>query len=243
MFRTRLTLPRHRTAFYRHQDLLHDALVNGWTAAGAPADAVLGANASPWTFAALGGRYDATRNHVHTLVVSTPDPHLAACLHRLDPAAVRQQRDFTGETIDFTGAEVTLDADPVPPGGGGLACLMLSPLAVGLREGGRRRWAKDFREIDLTAAINTRLSRLAGRTVRLTAQPDPLYLRANPRHSVLTSLKGNARGSFSFVIGLRAPLLLGGSEDDLRLAWYAGIGEKTRSGFGCIGVLERGIGR
>jgi CRISPR-associated endoribonuclease Cas6 len=33
-------------------------------------------------------------------------------------------------------------------------------------------------------------------------------------------------------------MLLQGSEDDLRLAWYAGIGEKTRSGFGCLGLLE-----
>jgi CRISPR/Cas system endoribonuclease Cas6 (RAMP superfamily) len=42
---------------------------------------------------------------------------------------------------------------------------------------------------------------------------------------------------------MSALLVLAGSEEDLRLAWYAGIGEKTRLGFGCMGLAERGIGR
>lgn len=97
--------------------------------------------------------------------------------------------------------------------------------------------------IDLAAAVNARLSRLAGRSVNLQVEPDSLYLRANPRHSVLVSLKRKPNGRHAFVIGMSAPLVLAGSEADLRLAWYAGIGEKTRNGFGCIGLLERGVGR
>jgi CRISPR/Cas system endoribonuclease Cas6 (RAMP superfamily) len=38
-------------------------------------------------------------------------------------------------------------------------------------------------------------------------------------------------------------LVLTGSDDDLRFAWYAGIGEKTRNGFGCMGLAEQGLGR
>ncbi|WP_006788287.1 CRISPR-associated endoribonuclease Cas6 [Thiorhodospira sibirica] len=55
--------------------------------------------------------------------------------------------------------------------------------------------------------------------------------------------KGFAHGKISFVIGLAAPLLLEGSVEDLRFAWYAGVGEKNRNGFGCLGLLEAGVGR
>jgi CRISPR/Cas system endoribonuclease Cas6 (RAMP superfamily) len=39
------------------------------------------------------------------------------------------------------------------------------------------------------------------------------------------------------------PLVIEGNEADLRFAWYAGIGEKTRAGFGCIGLAQQGIKR
>jgi CRISPR-associated endoribonuclease Cas6 len=120
---------------------------------------------------------------------------------------------------------------------------MLSPLVVSRRVNGERRWASNIDEIDVTAAINNRLSVLAKRSVRLKVEPDSLYLRCNPRHDTLIPLKQINGGKRSFVIGLRVPLVLQGSEEDLRLSWYAGIGEKNRFGFGCIGLAERGVGR
>jgi len=242
MYRLRLRLPPRQSAPFRHQDLLHDALVNGWTAAGIEGSEVTGFNARPWTFAPLSYRQDKL-GKVHTLVVSTPDPVLAAALRRLDPAEVRYARASTGEMISFAGAEVIPEPDPIPPGEGMLGCLMLSPLVVKNRVSGGKRWIADLRSVDLGAVINHRLSRIAGRPVNLIAQADDLYLRANPKHDVLVSLKQMPNGRHAFVIGMMAPLVIAGSEDDLRLAWYAGIGEKTRSGFGCLGLMERGIGR
>lgn len=95
----------------------------------------------------------------------------------------------------------------------------------------------------LTEAINTRLSRLSGRAVHLEVVTDRLYLRANPKHSILIHLKRFPNGKTSFAIGMAAPLTLVGNDGDLRFAWYAGLGEKTRNGFGCIGLLEKGVGR
>jgi CRISPR/Cas system endoribonuclease Cas6 (RAMP superfamily) len=40
---------------------------------------------------------------------------------------------------------------------------------------------------------------------------------------------------------MQAPLILEGAEADLRFAWYAGMGEKTRNGFGCLGLAEQGV--
>ncbi len=242
MLRIRIQLPKGQLAVYRHLDLLHDALVNAWTAAGAPPDLVLGAQAGPWNFAALGW-HQAREGRTHTLVVSTPNRELTNYLYQLDPAEVRQARASTAEVVDFSRASVSIEPDPIPPGQGVLGCIMLSPLAISERSGQGRRWHKDLKTLDISTAVNHRLSRLTDRSVRLQIQADTLYLRANPDHSVLVSLKGNGAGQNAFVIGMQAPLVLAGPEEDLRLAWYAGIGEKTRSGFGCLGLLQQGVGR
>jgi hypothetical protein len=244
MYRIRISLPPRRSAQYRHQDLLHDALVNAWTEAGADADAVIGTDARPWTFAAL-GTHHANLGRVHTLVVATPDSDLAGYLRRFDPAAIRQARAITAEAIDFADAGITPEADPLAPGCDMLGCFLLSPLAISEKRepGGKKVWRKNLNGLDLATPVNKRLSRLAGRPVNLRIHADSLYLRANPRHSVLVSLKRMRDGRHAFVIGMQAPLLLSGSEDDLRFAWYAGIGEKTRNGFGCLGLIERGVGR
>jgi CRISPR/Cas system endoribonuclease Cas6 (RAMP superfamily) len=75
------------------------------------------------------------------------------------------------------------------------------------------------------------------------AQADPLYLRANPNHTTCITVKKFANGKRCFVLGMQAPLVLAGSEEDLRFAWYAGVGQKNRNGFGCLGLLEQGVGR
>ncbi len=242
MRRVRICLPCGRTVTYRHLDVLHDALIQGWEAAGVSVDQVVGHRAHPWTFAAL-GYYRQHTGYAHTLVVSTPDSLLAERLVFLKTEAIRYSRASTAETVDFSTAEIITDPDPIIPGTHGLGVLMLSPLVLSIPGERRRRWIQQLNGTDLAAAINPRLSRLANRPVTLQIQADSLYLRANPRHSVLVSVKQAPSGRSSFVIGLSAPLVLAGSEADLRLAWYAGLGEKTRTGFGCIGLLEQGVGR
>ncbi len=240
MLRIQLTLPRHHPARYRFLDLVHDAIINAWTKAGAAPEQLIGSQAAPWTFAPIGDhRQD--HNRLHSLVIATPDPQLSTSLSRLDPANVCKLRPSTQEQIDLSAAHKQLQPDPILPNQQRLATLLLSPLAI--RRHDRKGWHQDLRQIDLSAAVNARLSRLGGRPVKLIITPDSLYLRANPRHSVLIPTKGFGNGKISFVIALAAPLLLEGSDEDLRLAWYSGIGEKNRNGFGCLGQIEQGVGQ
>ncbi|WP_026199389.1 CRISPR-associated endoribonuclease Cas6 [Lamprocystis purpurea] len=242
MFRVRLGLPKGRHAVYRHLDLVHDALVNALTAAGAASDQVVGHGALPWNFAALGHH----RKHegvVHSLVVSTPSTTLAQVLGRIDPATLRYARAATGELVDFADAELIPEPPPLLTEQAVLGVLTLSPIAISDPSKPGKRWHTRLDACDLSAAVNARLSRLAGRRVTLNIQPDSLYLRANPRHSVLVSTKSDKAGRSAFVIGMEAPLVLAGSREDVLFAWYAGIGEKTRNGFGCIGLAEAGVGR
>ncbi len=242
MHRVRITLPKRRSVDYRNLDILHDALINAWTAGGAAAGDVIGPNARIWHFAALGWRQNGG-NRVHTLVIGTPDPALGKWLSAMNPADIRHARAATGEAVDFSAADVEIDPDPVAPGLISLGVVMLSPLVVSRKDNGKRRWVGRIDEVDLTAAVNARLSRLAERPVRLKVEPDRLYVRCNPKHDTLVPLKAFPDGRKSFVIGMRVPLVLQGNEEDLRLAWYAGIGEKNRNGFGCVGVAEKGVGR
>lgn len=244
MYRMRLSLPRGQEAIYRNLDLLHDALVEAWVAAGAASEAVVGRQARPWNFAALGGHRD-SGNLVHTLVVSTPDRGLANHLTRFDPTRVKYGRAHTAEAVDFARATVLPDPDPVAPGQTALGVVMLSPLAISRedRKGSGLRWHNNVDDFDLSAAVNKRLSRIAGRPTALALHPDRLYLRIQPHHDTLVRIKETRDGKSAFVIGMLLPFVLQGREEDLRLAWYAGIGEKNRNGFGAIGLAEKGIGR
>jgi CRISPR-associated endoribonuclease Cas6 len=243
MLRIRIILPKQQSVQYQYLDILHDALVNAWIAAGADRKQILYENALPWNFAALGGHHK-DANRVHSLVVSTPDADLAEVLRNLNPDEITYARASTVERVKFAGAEVVVEDNPIFPKQNILGVLMLSPLVISDRQGKSkgRRWHKDLAKVDLSSAINFRLSRLAGREIKLDVQVDSLYLRCNPEHSVLVPNKLR-NGKKVFVIGMNAPLILAGSEEDLRFAWYAGIGEKTRNGFGCIGLAEEGVGR
>lgn len=244
MYRIRIVLPKRKVVAYRNLDIFHDALIHAWIEAGTSSDAVLGPGAGIWHFGTLGWRHH-QESRVHTLVVGTPDGSLAACLKKMDPAAIQYSRALTGEHVDFSEADIIEDLDPVGPGQATLGLVMLSPVAISRpnRKPGDPRWHTSMKEVDLSRAVNHRLSRLTGRSVNLTLSPDHLYLRAHGSHDTLVQTKEMKNGHRAFVIGMRAPLVMGGSESDLRLAWYAGIGEKNRMGFGCIGLAERGIGR
>ena len=243
MLRLKIQLPRGSSQPYTHYDLLHDALINALATAGASPEMLIGEAARPWTFAAL-GRAEKTKRYAHTLIVSTPDAKLAAYLARLvDANNIKKTRGHSQETIDFSTALITTEIDPIPPMQGIMNVLLLSPLLVRDRSKKGKHWHTNFNEFDLASAVNHRLSRLANRDVNLMVQADPLYLRANPNHATCITVKKFANGKRSFVLGLQAPLVLAGSEEDLRFAWYAGIGEKNRNGFGCLGLLEQGVGR
>lgn len=246
MLRIRLQLPKGEAVQeYDHHDLLHDALINALIAAGAKREDIIGHRAKPWTFAPLGW-HQGHKGMAYGLTISTADMELARVLTRLDPAQVVKRR-WNASSVNFHAAQLHIEPDPILAGQTQLGCLMLSPLVLRDQhhQGSGKRWHKDLSKLDtqLSQIINHKLSLQAGREVNLQIHPDSLYLRANPKHSVLVNLKVFENGSKSFVIGMQAPLLLAGSEEDLRLAWYAGIGEKTRTGFGCLGLLEERLQR
>ena len=236
--RVRFTAPRGAPLQVRYLDSLHAALVNAWTAASVPSAAIVGREASNWSFGAVGRAMSRT-SIVKSVVVGAEDERLEPILRHLNPEAI-QKKSINGDTVDLSGWSRSIEELPVAGELGEpatLGAIMLSPLALSVR-GQEGRWHDDLTRTgaDLEEGINFRLSRLVGRDVRLTVEPDRLYLRANPRHSTLVRTRMVRKtGKAAFVIGMMCPLLIRGSIEDLKSAWALGIGEKNRYGFGCIG--------
>lgn len=239
--RIRFSAPRGECARFRYLDSLHAALVNGWTTCGAKHAQVVGPDAANWSFGAVGA---ASPNGflLKSVVVGTEAGPLDQMFGQLDPEMVRKT-STNGDSIDLSAWDKSPEELPVAQQPGvpaTLPAIMLSPLVLSVR-GRKGRWHENLSEVApyLSEAINTRLSRLTEREVRLDVQTDRLYLRANPRHSTLVRTRAVPRARPAFVIGMMAPLVLRGSLADLHTAWTLGIGEKNRYGFGCIGFAGK----
>ena len=236
--RLRLRAPRGQWAPVGFLDSVHGALVNSWKTAGARGDDVVGPGAGNWSFGAVGRRTPAGLG-LRSVVIGAEGPPLEPLLPRLDPAAARKT-SVNGDRLDLS--NWTFSIEELPAVGEDdemvhLPFILLSPLAISAR-GRPGRWHDDLRAIgpDLDGAVNSRLSRLTGRQVDLRIEPDRLYLRANPRHSVLVRTRSVRGGRPAFVVGMMAPLVISGRRADLESAWTLGIGEKNRYGFGCLGL-------
>ena len=175
------------------------------------------------------------------LVIGAEGP-LESKLARLLPETIRKST-ANGDEIDLSAWDKSAENFPILPQPREIATLpaiMLSPLAVSARGASKGYWYKNLSRIgdELDAAVNFRLSRLTGRSVNLHLEPDRLYLRANPKHSVVVHTRKTRSGKPVFVIGMMCPMTIRGTPGDLKSAWLLGIGEKNRNGFGCIAYVN-----
>lgn len=235
--RIRLKAPHGSHVRVRYMDSLHAALVNGWTSCGARGPDVVGRDAGNWSFGAV-GLATARGFLLKSLVVGAEGGALESVLPQLTPETIRK-RSVNGDQVDLSSWGRVRDELPAigqPGESATLGAIMLSPLAISVR-GRKGRWHDDLSGAgpDLQDAVNYRLSRLTGREVHLTVEPDRLYLRANPKHSTLVRTRSVPGAKPAFVIGMLCPLCISGRLEDLHSAWTLGIGEKNRYGFGCIG--------
>lgn len=238
MFRIRIRCAQGRRVTYTNLDVIKDAALAMLESAGCPGEMLTGPQARHWGAGPVTPiRISPLVRQTCEIVISTADTGIARHLVRADPAAMHKDQAATGERIDMSGGRIVTDPDPVVPGSTFIDAFMLTPIAISRRDdrtGGR--WHADPSEVDLSAAVNRRLSRIAGRLVCLTIAPDEMYITTR-RQSCAARVDVKRMGSKSaIVVGMTFPFTLCGSRDDLRLAWYAGIGEKNRLGFGFFGL-------
>jgi hypothetical protein len=222
---------------YRSLDAIHDAAIAMLTAAGAPADRLIGPAAAIWNAGPVFPRPVERGGDLRLatkIVVSTADQEIAKFLARAKPEEMRSRRTATAEVIDLGGWRMERDDLPAGlPGVGGMSACFGSPVVIS-RKGDRSkgRWHNDVREVDISSAVNARLSRLVGRPVSLRVLPDDEYIAMRKSHAVYSKVKADSGDGH--VVGMSFGFALMGSREDLELAWHAGLGEKSRMGFGIV---------
>lgn len=236
MLRIVFSFPRGTRLSYKYLDSVHNAFIAGFLANGISPERAIGPGAVPWTFAPQKFHFDNGRYFVDELIVSTTDGEIARVL------ATAPLKDFaacdpTTGRFSLEGAVRSPDLDPFVEGMTHVNVAMLSPLVL-IGHMDRDQTPEDIEKIDLGGILSASLSRLAGRSIRIEARPDPLYIRGRTKLSVGVNIKFDARNNRNkFVRGVVFPMTLAGDADDLRFAWHSGLGTKTRMGFGAFKVI------
>jgi CRISPR-associated endoribonuclease Cas6 len=214
-----------------YTDSINAALVAGMVAAGAKPEDVVGMTAKPWTFGVEGRSERKGIAKIFSLTVSTPDPELGEILARLNPDEVRCASS-NGDTLYFGAASRTC-IDTTSAKNRELMVSFASPFVVPLQKANCRSkaYADDLSEVDLDAALRVGLESRAGRSLDLSFNVDLLSRMTNVSKRVVP-LRKSPRGPI-YLPAFSVPMTLRGKPEDVEFAFLAGLGAKTRAGFGC----------
>ncbi|MGH6815420.1 MAG: CRISPR-associated endoribonuclease Cas6 [Hyphomicrobiaceae bacterium] len=230
MMRTIITLGRPQA--YEFTDAVHAAIVQALTRSGIPAARLIGVAAAPWTFGIGGRRIARKLSTLRTLTISTTDAEIGDAFRRLEPDAM--SRPGSQPPLDFSTARKTL---PFRPAFGPEALFYFaSPFVVSIGPKTVRtktQHATTLSGIDLSAAFSRGLSRRLGRDVGLDVAVDPLTLRTEGAAPRVVPVRRTPGRRDIYFPAFALPLTVRGRPEDIEAAYFAGLGEKTRYGFGC----------
>lgn len=236
MFRIFLFLESHALP-YRYLDSIHAGVITAMKAADLPPDLVIGPNARPWTFATKGFAQKGGKLFLKGITISTCDSNIAEGLRRLNPADIRHQSS-NGDKIDLTGARKIVISDPIINGQEAISICFASPFVLSqarLSDNPAKAYAVSLAGLNLSEAFSSGLTRRLGHPVTLDVHADPLSLAIDGKPRIVSLRAAPNRRvtipAFSMLLTLR------GTTDDLRAAYFGGLGEKTRYGFGCAATL------
>ena len=230
----RLTLLLARPARFRYLDTVHAALVTALRRAGAAESQVLGEAAAPWTFATSGRGFPGGTIRIDAVTLSTPDPALGEIMAKLD-GHYTPIHSANGDVLDLSGAATRPEPVPLHLDQDSLSIGFASPFLLSARGPGKS-YLRSLAGADLSAAFSAGLSRRLRRTVSLAVEQD--RLSAITEGAIPHLVRVRRSGTRDLVLpALSAVLTLRGRSADLRDAFLAGLGEKTRYGFGCPTAL------
>lgn len=236
MKRILLSLPHAREQF-SFLDSVHAAIVAGFVRSGANLDQVCGEKAAPWTFAIQGFAKSGGQRRLRSITISTSDAIIGEILSKLDPRDV-EVVSSNGDRVSMSGAHKIEITDPIPEGTSEHVFTFISPLALMLQkhQKGKTEFARNISDIDLSAALKRGLSQRIGRQVNLEASIDPLTRLTSSNPTIVRLRK--QKDQVVTVPAFTTTLTLRGSTEDIRTAYFSGLGAKTRYGFGCLGTVR-----
>ena len=217
---------------FRYLDSVQGALLQGFVSAGVPGDFVIGPTADHWTFACFGPIRRGGLRKLSKILISSASDRISAAFDKLDPALVRKTSS-NGDVINLAGWRIRpVNHAPVP--GTREVCVSFASRFALIRKKSSRcktEFATSTKDTDFAAALTANLNRRAGRKLDLEVAIDPLTL-ATEGGSIPVPLRRSGDRRI-LIPAFNMPVTLRGDQDDLNWAFFAGLGAKTRQGFGC----------
>ncbi|OQW91247.1 MAG: hypothetical protein BWK78_05150 [Thiotrichaceae bacterium IS1] len=180
---------------------------------------------------------------VQRVIVGTSDPDLATILSQLQPNDLLEPNQVAGAGLDLRMSTISRAPSWIETEAAAFYCV--SPVRV-TQPSPHGEDPKEYLQTGDTfnQLLNRTMQTRFGRIFDLTLIPDSLYVKS--RHGdikarmaiKMTTDKKTAETVPLTVSGLVLPFILTGAPEDLRDAWYSGLGRSTARGFGCLEVQQ-----
>lgn len=217
----------------RFTDSMHAAIVAGLTETGMASELLVGMGAVPWTFGMEGRSRAGKPRIIRSVIISSPDPRFAKAMRAAKPQHFRKASS-NGDVIDGRGASIWQDIT-APEGETDVLINFLSPFVMKARKDGSGSppFLEKLPVEDLPVILKSGLERRAGRQLDLTISVDSLSAMTDGRRKHMIHYRKMADGKSLILPGYALPMRLQGDPEDIRFAYLAGFGSKSRAGNGC----------
>ncbi len=174
---------------------------------------------------------------IERVVLGSSDPGIASAMAQITAEDLLEPALTPGAGLDLRRARIAKDDRWLPVEA--LSLYALSPIRVLIRPEGERSKALLTPGEDFNVALNHAMETRFGRPFRLSFIPDRLYTFSRKGNLTASMAVGiRADGKPICLPGIVTPFLLAGPVEDLRDAWFSGLGTGTGMGFGCVEEAE-----
>lgn len=230
----RKTFTPHQRPTYQYLDSVNAALVRAFVQHGVQADDVTGLQARPWTFSCKGFAKAGGTMVLSALTVTTPDPMLTQALHAMQGTDIQAQPK-TGDTVCLGTSRTKIQPWNLHPDQDEICVTFASPFLIARQPPYERSdppFMSDIQKVDVAHLLKKAADKNAGRTLDINLAIDRLTLltESTPRWMSFRQ----AGGRRIMLPGFRMPITLRGNPADIQFVLHAGLGAKTRQGFGCL---------
>lgn len=170
---------------------------------------------------------------IERIYLGTSDPFIAEAMARIVPEDLLEPSLAPGAGLDLRRAVILRDERWIPVEA--LSLYALSPIRVLARGTGERSRALLVTGLEFDTALNKVMTLRFGRPFQLRLIPDRSYSfmkHGDLSASMAVGIRPN--GKPLCLPGIVTPFLLTGPVEDIRDAWFSGLGAGTGMGFGCV---------
>ncbi len=175
---------------------------------------------------------------VQRVIVGSSDPAIATLIRQIQPTDLLEPTQIESAGLDLRMAKVYAAPSWIETEAASFYCV--SPIRVTERHDKKSSYNS---YLQTGETLNQLLSRTMqarfSRSFDLNLIPDNLYVRSyGGKIEAGMAIKTRPNGNPLVIKGLNIPFILTGAAEDLRDAWYSGLGRSTARGFGCLEMQQ-----